>query len=119
MIRASTAPTPCRRPSPRASRRTHNSQSTSRRSRFAPRAGSGCIAGFRSQVLVYLARAMAVKVRFFTDPVCPWSWAAEPAVRRLMVEFGDSLSWTYVMGGFARDFAKWHEEPGARVGGMD
>ena len=62
---------------------------------------------------------MAVQVRYFTDPACPWSWAIEPTVRRLMVEFGDSVSWTYVMGGFARDFTKWHEDPGAGVGGTE
>jgi putative protein-disulfide isomerase len=48
---------------------------------------------------------MAVEVRYYTDPACPWSWSLEPIVRRLMVEFGDGLSWTYVMGGLARNFA--------------
>lgn len=48
---------------------------------------------------------MAVQVRYYTDPACPWSWSLEPTVRRLMVEFGDSLRWTYVMGGLARNFA--------------
>jgi putative protein-disulfide isomerase len=48
---------------------------------------------------------MAVEVRYYTDPACPWSWALEPTVRRLMAEFGDGLSWTYVMGGLARNFA--------------
>jgi putative protein-disulfide isomerase len=42
-------------------------------------------------------------VRYLTDPACPWSWAAEPAVRRLMVEFGDSLSWSWVMVGLSRE----------------
>jgi predicted DsbA family dithiol-disulfide isomerase len=42
-------------------------------------------------------------VRYFTDPGCPWSWAAEPAVRRLMVEFGDSLSWSWLMVGLSRE----------------
>jgi protein-disulfide isomerase-like protein with CxxC motif len=46
----------------------------------------------------------AVHVTYFTDPVCPWSWAAEPAVRRLQVEFGESVSITYVMGGLGRVF---------------
>ena len=41
---------------------------------------------------------------YFTDPACPWSWAAEPAVRRLLVEFGDDIAVTYVMGGLAREF---------------
>jgi putative protein-disulfide isomerase len=47
---------------------------------------------------------MTVGARYYTDPACPWSWNAEPAVRKLMVEFGDNLSWTYVMGGLARDY---------------
>jgi len=46
----------------------------------------------------------AVHVSYFTDPACPWSWAAEPAVRRLLVEFGDDMAVTYVMGGLAREF---------------
>jgi putative protein-disulfide isomerase len=45
-------------------------------------------------------------VRYFTDPACPWSWAAEPALRRLQVEFGDELTITYVMGGLAREFRR-------------
>jgi predicted DsbA family dithiol-disulfide isomerase len=48
-------------------------------------------------------RAVAVQVRYLTDPGCPWSWAAEPAVRRLMVEFGDSVSWSWVMVGLSRE----------------
>jgi len=47
---------------------------------------------------------VAVRVRCITDPACVWSWAAEPVIRSLMVEFGDSLSWTFVMGGLAREF---------------
>lgn len=46
---------------------------------------------------------MAVRVRVYTDPACGWSWAAEPALRKLMVEFGDELDFTYVMGGLARE----------------
>jgi putative protein-disulfide isomerase len=49
---------------------------------------------------------MAVSARYYTDPACPWSWSAEPAVRKLMVEFGDNVSWTYVMGGLARDYTR-------------
>jgi putative protein-disulfide isomerase len=53
-----------------------------------------------------LGNAVAVRVRYFTDPACSWSWNSEPKVRRLMVEFADSLSWTYVMGGLARDLTQ-------------
>ena len=48
---------------------------------------------------------MAVRVRCITDPACVWSWALEPAVRALTVEFGGELEWTYVMGGLARELS--------------
>jgi predicted DsbA family dithiol-disulfide isomerase len=44
-----------------------------------------------------------VHVRYYTDPVCPWSWALEPALRRLLYTFGESLEITYVMTGMMRD----------------
>jgi putative protein-disulfide isomerase len=43
-------------------------------------------------------------VRYHTDPACSASWAAEPRLRQLMVEFGGDLQITYVMGGLAREF---------------
>jgi putative protein-disulfide isomerase len=52
-----------------------------------------------------------LRVRYYTDPACPASWAAEPALRKLMVEFGDDISITYVMGGLARQF----EDPAAMI----
>jgi putative protein-disulfide isomerase len=54
-----------------------------------------------------------VNVAYHTDPACPWSWALEPTVRRLMVDFGDELGWTFVMGGFGRSLAR---EPAWRAG---
>jgi predicted DsbA family dithiol-disulfide isomerase len=68
---------------------------------------------------------MTVQVRFYTDPACPWSWAAEPALRRLMWEFGDELEFVWVMGGLARSYERanmlevvsvWLED--AAAGGM-
>ena len=47
---------------------------------------------------------MAVRLRYHTDPACSASWAAEPRLRRLIVEFGADLEITYVMGGLARQF---------------
>ena len=43
-------------------------------------------------------------MRYHTDPACSASWAAEPRLRRLMVEFGGEVEITYVMGGLAREF---------------
>jgi predicted DsbA family dithiol-disulfide isomerase len=52
---------------------------------------------------------MPVHVHYFTDPACSASWAAEPLVRKLMVEFGSDLSFRPVMGGLARDYEQGHE----------
>jgi putative protein-disulfide isomerase len=42
----------------------------------------------------------------YTDPACPWSWAAEPALRRLQADFGAALEIRFVMGGLAREFKR-------------
>jgi predicted DsbA family dithiol-disulfide isomerase len=39
----------------------------------------------------------------FTDPFCPWSWAAEPLRRRLEVEFGAEVALSYVIAGAYRE----------------
>jgi predicted DsbA family dithiol-disulfide isomerase len=68
---------------------------------------------------------MTVQVRFYTDPACPWSWAAEPALRRLMWQFEGELEFVWVMGGLARSYehanlfdivSVWLED--AAAGGM-
>ena len=48
---------------------------------------------------------MPASVRYYTDPACSVSWGCEPMLRRLMVEFGDDLRITYVMGGLAREYS--------------
>ncbi len=50
-----------------------------------------------------------VHVAYLTDPLCPWSWAAEPRLRRLQAEFGASVAITYVMVGIAKDVDAAHE----------
>jgi predicted DsbA family dithiol-disulfide isomerase len=42
-----------------------------------------------------------VHTRYYTDPACPWSWGLEPALRRLMAEFGETLEFEYVMAGMS------------------
>jgi predicted DsbA family dithiol-disulfide isomerase len=49
---------------------------------------------------------MTVQVRFYTDPACPWSWAGEPAIRKLMWEFEGELEFAWVMGGLARSYER-------------
>jgi predicted DsbA family dithiol-disulfide isomerase len=46
---------------------------------------------------------LVVHVAYFTDPLCPWSWGAEPQLRRLQVEFSDQVAITYVMAGMSRE----------------
>jgi predicted DsbA family dithiol-disulfide isomerase len=43
-----------------------------------------------------------ISLTVFTDPFCPWSWAAEPQFRRLEVQFGAELAPTFVMVGLRR-----------------
>lgn len=47
-----------------------------------------------------------IRVSYYTDPACPWSWAAEPALRALQALFGARLEITYIMGGLAREFGR-------------
>ena len=49
-----------------------------------------------------MADVSAVSVTVLTDPYCPWSWAAEPQLRRLQVEFGAALRFTFVIVGLKR-----------------
>lgn len=50
-------------------------------------------------------RVSVIHVSYYTDPCCPWSWALEPALRRIQQEFGEGLRLAYVMAGMAREFA--------------
>jgi predicted DsbA family dithiol-disulfide isomerase len=59
---------------------------------------------------------MTVQVRFYTDPACPWSWAAEPALRRLMWEFEGELEFVWVMGGLARRYGREYRDDEGRIG---
>ncbi len=59
---------------------------------------------------------MPAVVRYYTDPACPWSWAGEPELRRLMWEFGDALRFTWVMGGLARAYGSAYRDSASRVG---
>ena len=61
-----------------------------------------------------LREIAVIHTYYYTDPACPWSWALEPAVRKLSHEFAGSLTVTYVMCGMAREFG----DPRPLVGDM-
>jgi putative protein-disulfide isomerase len=50
----------------------------------------------------YCAHVASLPVALYTDPLCPWSWAAQPHLRRLEVEFGDQVELTFVIAGTHR-----------------
>jgi putative protein-disulfide isomerase len=58
-----------------------------------------------TEVLIFRA-PLSVRACYFTDPASASSWAAEPMLRRLIVEFAEDLTITYVMGGLAREFPR-------------
>src|SRR5687768_18618682 len=60
---------------------------------------------------------MPVQVRYYTDPACSWSWGGEPKLRRLMWEFGDGLSFRWVMGGLARSYGDEYRDTASRIDG--
>jgi predicted DsbA family dithiol-disulfide isomerase len=59
---------------------------------------------------------MAVEVRWMSDVACVWSWASEPKLRRLMVEFGDELRFRWVMGGLARSYGPSYRDEEGNIG---
>jgi predicted DsbA family dithiol-disulfide isomerase len=50
-----------------------------------------------------LRHLAAIHTYYYTDPLCPWSWAIEPALRKLSLEFPGQLDVRYVMCGMARE----------------
>lgn len=51
-----------------------------------------------------MAHVGGVSATYFTDPYCPWSWAVEPHLRRLEVEFDGQVPVTSVIVGLAARF---------------
>jgi predicted DsbA family dithiol-disulfide isomerase len=64
-----------------------------------------------------LGNSVPVQVRYMTDPVCTWSWASEPKLRKLVWEFEGELEFVWVMGGLARtygaDYRDFQSRPGS------
>jgi putative protein-disulfide isomerase len=53
-------------------------------------------------VVPIVADIAVVSASVFTDPFCPWSWASEPQLGRLSVEFADSVAITFVIVGLRK-----------------
>jgi predicted DsbA family dithiol-disulfide isomerase len=66
---------------------------------------------------VNIVEHVSVEVRYYSDPACTWSWAAEPMLRRLMWEFDGELRFVWAMGGLARHFGSAYRDSEAGVGG--
>ena len=50
-----------------------------------------------------------LRVDYYTDPLCCWSWALEPQVRRLRYSFGDKIYWNNIMSGMLPDWKTYND----------
>jgi len=50
-----------------------------------------------------------IEIEYFTDPLCCWSWAMEPGLRRLRSEFGDAIALRSRMGGMLLDWRRFSD----------
>ena len=54
-------------------------------------------------------QADRVKIFYYTDPLCCWSWAFEPQWRRLCYEFRNHIEWQYCMGGLISNWNNYND----------
>ncbi len=72
-----------------------------------PKTGMCEIPGFDGEKLPVSnvnAKETPVKVIYFTDPICSSCWGIEPQLRKLKLEYGDSIQFEYRMGGLLPDW---------------
>jgi putative protein-disulfide isomerase len=48
-------------------------------------------------------------ISYYTDPLCCWSWALQPAWSRLQEEYGDQITTRYVMGCMIVDWQSYRD----------
>lgn len=46
-----------------------------------------------------------IKVIYFTDPICSSCWGIEPQLRKLKLEYGNTIEMEYRMGGLLPDWS--------------
>ena len=51
-----------------------------------------------------------LEIIYFTDPLCCWSWAMEPQLRRIQYEYAGKVRWRYLMGGLLPNWKNYHDE---------
>jgi putative protein-disulfide isomerase len=56
------------------------------------------------------ANAGGINITYYTDPLCCWSWAFEPAWQQLLSEFKDEIAYSYCMGGLLPDWKNFHDQ---------
>ncbi|HEY0609155.1 MAG TPA: DsbA family protein [Chitinophaga sp.] len=54
-------------------------------------------------------QAGQLEVVYYTDPLCCWSWAFEPAWQQLLREYQGKIVWRYCMGGLLSDWHAYHD----------
>lgn len=50
-----------------------------------------------------------VRAEFWVDPLCCWSWAIEPELRRLRERLGAALAWRYRLGGMIEAWQRYSD----------
>lgn len=50
-----------------------------------------------------------LEIVYYTDPLCCWSWAFEPAWQQLLQEQQGNISWRYCMGGLLAGWPTYHD----------
>lgn len=50
-----------------------------------------------------------IKIEYFTDPLCSWSWAFEPHWRKFINEHKHLVNWKYRMGGMIKDWKSYND----------
>jgi putative protein-disulfide isomerase len=53
----------------------------------------------------------AIRVLYFTDPICSACWSIEPQLRRLQMEYGDQFYIEYHMGGLLPSWEVYNQGP--------
>jgi len=56
------------------------------------------------------SQAGQLEIIYYTDPLCCWSWAMEPQLRKLGFEFAGEIAWRYCMGGLLPAWQNYNDE---------